>query len=177
MGVLELVLAAAAGAVCLAIAAVIWAMANRRLSDARTAALQTRLALLETEAAAAKSSVDVFDSAVLAADADTPARLIAGEDTLAACARALGCAEEPAAVLACLGGQDGRLKALLDRGAPCAFQIRGPLGTVEVEGRAAGSVCLVKLRISTSAEPGLPGAPRLAESSRDLLRRGKLPAE
>lgn len=163
MGVLDLVLAAAAGAVCLAIAATLWAMAGRRLSDARVSALQTRLARLEVEAAAAKSSVDVFDSAVLAADVDTPARLIAGEETLSACARALGAADHPAAVIQALGGQDGRLKALLELGAPCAFQIRGPLGTVEVEGRAAGAVCLIKLRLSTGIEPGLPGAPRLAE--------------
>lgn len=163
MGVLDLVLAAAAGAVCLAIAALLWATAGRRLSDARIAALQASLRRLELEAAAAKSSVDVFDSAVLATDIDTPARLIAGEETLSACARALGCVDQPAAVLECLGGQDGRLKALLERGAPCAFQLRGPLGTVEVEGRAAGAVCLIKLRLSSTAEPGLPGAPRLAE--------------
>jgi signal transduction histidine kinase len=163
MGVLDLVLAAAGGAVCLAIAATLWALAQRRLADARISELQRRLERLQADAAGAKSAVDIFDSAVIAADIDTPARLIAGEDTLIACAKALGGAATPDAVLAALGGQDGRLKALFDRGAPCAFQIRGPAGTVEIEGRAAGAVCLVKLRLSSGVEPGLPGAPRLAE--------------
>jgi signal transduction histidine kinase len=163
MGLVDLLLAAAAGAVCLAIAATLWALAGRRSADARLQGLQARLARLQDEASAAKSSVDVFDSAVLVADPDSPARLIAGEETLTACARALGAQPTAAAVLGALGGAEGRLKALFERGAPCGYQVKGPEGVVEVEGRVAGAVCLVKLRLSTGVEPGLPGAPRLAE--------------
>jgi len=163
MGVLDLVLAAAGGAVCLAIAATLWAFAGRRLGDARIAQLQDRLREVEAAASAARSSVDVFDSAVLVAEADGPARLVAGEEALAACARALDVEPRPDAIVGALGGQDGRLKALFAHGTAVGFQIRGPSGVVEVEGRVAGAMCLIKLRLSAGAEPGLPGAPRLAE--------------
>jgi signal transduction histidine kinase len=163
MGVLDLVLAAAGGAVCLAIAATLWALAGRRLADARIHQLQSSLRRLEAEASAARSSVDVFDSAVLTAEDGAAAQLVAGDETLAACALALACAADPASVLSALGGRDGRLKALFDTGVAVGFQIRGPKGVVEVEGRAAGAVCLIKLRLSAGVEPGLPGAPRLAE--------------
>ena len=163
MGVLDLVLAAAGGAVCLAIAATLWALAGRRMADAHIAALQARLARLDAEASAARSSVDVFDSAVLAAEAGGAVRLVAGDETLAACARALGAEADPASVLEALSGEGGRLQPLFDHGAAVGFQIRGPFGVVEVEGRAAGGMALVKLRLSAGVEPGLPGAPRLAE--------------
>lgn len=163
MGVLDLVLASAAGAVFLAIAATLWALAGRRLADARIAELQAYMRRLEVESSAARSSVDVFDSAVITAEVDGPARLVAGEDTLIACAQALGTDATPAAVLDAIGGQDGRLKPLFERGVPIGYQVRGTQGSVEVEGRAAGAVCLIKLRLTAGAEPGLPGAPRLAE--------------
>ena len=56
-----------------------------------------------------------------------------------------------------------RLKALFDRGEPCAFEARGPNGAVTVEGRPAGALAWLRLSASSAApEGGLPTAARLA---------------
>src|SRR5258706_161257 len=84
-----LILAATAGAVCLAIFAVLSAWATRRTGDARAAALAARLAAAERRARASQASAEAFDTALVAIE-DGRASLITGEDSLAACAAVLG---------------------------------------------------------------------------------------
>ena len=77
----ELMLAAAAGAVSLAISAVLWAFAQRRAADRRVAELRTRIRQLEFAAETAQASVEAFDSALLAVE-DGHALLASGEESL-----------------------------------------------------------------------------------------------
>src|ERR1700750_3050094 len=88
----QLILAAAAGAVSLAICAVLWALAQRRRAQDRVEAYAQRLAAIETRADAAQASAEAFDSALLAVE-DGRALLASGEESLAICAEALGLAD------------------------------------------------------------------------------------
>ena len=139
----ELILAAAVGAVCLAVSAVFWAFAQRRVADRRVAILNARVRQLELGAETAQASVEAFDSALLAVE-DGRALLASGEESLAVCSVALGLAETDAqAVLNALMRADPdharSLRALFERGEACAFEVKGPAGVVTVEGRAAGA--------------------------------------
>src|SRR5690242_8362718 len=143
VGAQDLILAAAAGAVALAISAVLWALAQRRAGQARAAALEAKLAVLEMRAEAAQASAEAFDSALLAVE-DGRALLASGEESLALCASALGLADaEPQAVVNALMRADPdharRLRALFERGEPCAFDVQADAGVLTVEGRAAGA--------------------------------------
>ena len=146
MGIFDLLLAAAVGGVCLAVAATLWAAAQRRSTTARLKASQAR----EGDGG---GWADAFDTAVLAVEAGTP-RLVAGEDSFAGCAEALEVASEPSAMLDALiraGGDRGRrLKALVEKGEPCDFQATGPKGVVLVQGRALGAVAWLKLGLAGS---------------------------
>jgi len=138
----ELILAAAAGAVCLAICATLWALAQQRVGRSRLAALQARVAALKTQAEVAQSSVEAFDSALLAVE-DGRAILASGEESLAVSATALALeTADPQSLVNALMRADPdharRLRALFERGEACAFEVRGPDGVVAVEGRAAG---------------------------------------
>ncbi|HEY0437384.1 MAG TPA: PAS-domain containing protein, partial [Phenylobacterium sp.] len=163
----ELILAAAAGAVSLAICAVLWALAQRRQAQARVEALSARLASLELRAEATQASAEAFDSALLAVE-DSHALLASGEEALGVCAAALGLAEaEPQAVVNALMRADPdharRLRGLFERGEACAFEVQGPGGLVAVEGRAAGAIAWVRLSAAAGEEDqGLPTAPRFA---------------
>ena len=66
MGASDLILAAAGGAVCLALAATLWALAQGRALGARLQEQSGRLKTAEFEADAARGAVDAFDGAVLA---------------------------------------------------------------------------------------------------------------
>ncbi|HUO21282.1 MAG TPA: ATP-binding protein [Caulobacteraceae bacterium] len=166
MDALHLVLAAAAGAVLLALAAALWAAAARRVADARIAALQHRLARAEQQGEAARGAIEAFEGAVLSIEGDT-VRLAAGEDALPAIAALLGAAETPAAILTALTQPQAplapRIAALTERGEAFIGQVLGSAGAVEVEGRAAGAVCWLRLSLRKEAETGLPGAPMLGE--------------
>ena len=95
----QLILAAAAGAVSLAISAVLWALAQRRQNQLRLDQLAAGIRALEARAEAAQSSAEAFDSALLAVE-DGQALLASGEESLAVCAEALGLSEaEPQALL------------------------------------------------------------------------------
>ena len=83
----DLVLAAAIGALCLALAASLWAVSVRRRADQRVAAASDRLARLEGLADATQASAEAFDSAMLTVE-DGHAELAWGGDSLALCARA-----------------------------------------------------------------------------------------
>src|SRR5260221_14607756 len=161
-----LILAATAGAVCLAIFAVLSAWATRRTGDARAAALAARLAAAERRARASQASAEAFDTALVAIE-DGRASLITGEDSLAACGAVLGVSQaDTQAVVDALAAADPeharRLTGLFERGEPCAFEARGLHGGVSVEGRAAGLLAWLRLSPIAGAETGLPTAARLA---------------
>ncbi|HEY3950809.1 sensor histidine kinase [Phenylobacterium sp.] len=162
----QLILAAAAGAVSLAICAVLWALAQRRAARARVAEISRRLAGMEARADAAQASAEAFDSALLAVE-DGRALLASGEESLALCAEALGLAEpDPQGVVNALMRADPdharRLRALFERGEACAFEVRGDKGLIAVEGRAAGAMAWLRLSVGQTEDQGLPTAPRFA---------------
>ncbi|UTP39934.1 PAS-domain containing protein [Phenylobacterium sp. LH3H17] len=162
----ELILAAAAGAVMLAICATLLALAQRRQGEARIEALRQQVAGLELGAEAAQASAEAFDSALLAVQ-DGHALLASGEESLAVCVTALGLVNaDPQAVMAALMRADPdharRLRALFERGEACAFEVRGPAGVVAVEGRAAGALAWLRLSAIIGEDAGLPTAPRFA---------------
>jgi len=167
----ELILAAAAGAVSLAICAVLWALAQRRRAEVRVRELGRRLSEIESRADAAQASAEAFDSALLAVE-DGQAALASGEESLGACAAALGLDEAspralvPQALVNALMRADPdharSLRALFERGEACAFEVQGPGGAVSVEGRAAGALAWLRLSAILGEAPGLPTAPRFA---------------
>ena len=162
----QLILAAAAGAVSLAISAVLWALAQRRLNQARLDELTAKIRGLETRAEAATASAEAFDSALLAVE-DGQALLASGEESLTICAEALGLGEaEPQNLLNALMRADPdharRLRALFERGEPCAFEVQGAGGVVTVEGRAAGALAWLRVSGVLGEDAGLPTAPRFA---------------
>jgi hypothetical protein len=157
--------ASAAGAVSLAFGVVLWSWARHRGAQARIALLQARIDAGERRTEAAQASAEAFDSALIKIE-DGHAELAAGEDSLAACAAALGVAAEPQPVINALMRGDPehahRLRALIERGESCAFEARGAHGGVSVEGRAAGAQAWLKLAAGAADELGLPSATRLA---------------
>ena len=162
----QLILAASAGAVSLAICAVLWALAQRRRAQDRIAVLSARLAVAEARAETAQASAEAFDSALLAVE-DGHALLASGEESLAVCAEALGVpAPEPQAVINALMRADPdharRLRALFERGEACAFEVQGEGGLVAVEGRAGGAMAWLRLSAAVGQDAALPTAPRFA---------------
>ncbi len=168
MGALDAAFAAAAGAICLAFAATLWALAQRAKAQSRIAELMEALGAFERRTEAAHASAEAFDRAVVVIDAEG-ARLASGRDSLSACALALGLrpdADAAAVVEALVRSHPEharRLKALAERGEPCDFEARGPAagqGAVVVEGRTAGAFAW--LGLSAVAAAGLPSAARFA---------------
>jgi PAS domain-containing protein len=161
----DLILAAAAGAVCLAICVTLWSLGQRRGFEARIAALKTRLIEQGGDVVDAPAWVEAFDTAVIAVEAGR-ASLVAGGESLAACAQVLGVSADVQAVVAALGGADPdhahKLTALFETGEPCAFEARGANGWLTVEGRAAGSLAWLRLAAGSGGESGLPSANRFA---------------
>jgi signal transduction histidine kinase len=162
----QLILAAAAGAISLAICAVLWALAQRRNAQDRVDDLARRLASVEARAETAQASAEAFDSALLAVE-DGRALLASGEESLAACAAALGVADvDPQGLVNALMRADPdharRLRALFERGEACAFEVKGEGGLVAVEGRAAGALAWLRLSAAAGEDAGLPTAPRFA---------------
>jgi signal transduction histidine kinase len=167
MAALDAAFVAAGGAASLALAATLWALAQRRVASARVRELKEQLQRFEGRAEAAHASAEAFDSAVVTIEGGA-ARLASGADSLAACALALGLSEDadaPAVVQAVAKLEPEharRLKALIEKGEPCDFEARLPHGktAVVVEGRTSGA--LAWLRLSTAAGEGLPSAARFA---------------
>lgn len=162
----ELMLAAAAGAISLAISAVLWAFAQRRAADRRVAGLKARIRQLELGAETAQASAEAFDSALLAVE-DGQALLASGEESLAVCCTALGLSvQDPQYLLNALMRADPdharRLRGLFERGEACAFEVKGPAGVVTVEGRAAGALAWLRVSAVLGEDQGLPTAPRFA---------------
>ena len=166
MGSANLILAAAAGSVCLAFCATLWAVAQRRAGDARAAALEARIEDLTAGAEAARASAEAFDCALVVIDEGT-ARLASGEEALAACAAAFDRDEDDAqglleAMIAADPDHARRLRTLIEKGEACAFEARGPFGAISVEGRAAGAQAWMRLTALAANEAALPTAARLA---------------
>jgi signal transduction histidine kinase len=161
----DLILAAAAGAVCLAICATLWALAQRRGFEARLTALQSKLSGLGSGVLAAQASAEAFDNVLISVE-DGQAALVSGADSLAACAQLLGVSADAQDVVQALIRVDphhaGKLSDLFERGEPCAFEAQGKNGSVKVEGRAAGALAWLRLGVSTSDEAGLPSSARFA---------------
>lgn len=163
---MELIVAATAGSVCLAICAVLWALIQRRAMDSRLKGMQARLEAVEGRAAAAQASAEAFDSSLLVID-DGRALLASGEENLEACAAAFALsAVDPQSMVNAIMRSDpdhaARLRALFERGEACAFDARGPKGVVSVEGRAAGALAWLRLTAAAGDESALPSAARLA---------------
>ncbi|THD74563.1 MAG: PAS domain-containing sensor histidine kinase [Phenylobacterium sp.] len=166
MGAHDLILAAAAGSVALAICAVLWSLVQRRHAAGQVQALRARLAAIESRADAAQASAEAFDSALLAVE-DGHAMLASGEESLAICASVLGVAPvEPQSIVNALMRADPdharRLRALFERGEACAFEVHGEAGVVSVEGRAAGALAWLRLSAAVGEDAALPTAPRFA---------------
>jgi signal transduction histidine kinase len=162
----NLILLACAGCVSLAICAVIWALAQARRTREQIASLSARLAESEGQAEAAQASAEAFDSALLSVE-DGRASLVSGEDSFAACVTVLALAKPDAqSLVSALMRADPdharRLRALFERGEPCAFEARGTSGAVSVEGRAAGALAWLRLSAVAGDDAGLPNAPRFA---------------
>ena len=161
----DLILAAAAGAVCLALCVTLWSLGQRRRFEARIAALKARLVLHGGVEDDAPAWVEAFDAAVLAVE-DGHARLAAGGEGLSACAQVLGVAGDPQAVVAALAATDPanahKLAALFERGEACAFEARGAGGWISIEGRSAGALAWLRLAPASGGDAGLPSAPRFA---------------
>ena len=162
----DLMLAAAAGAISLALSAMLWALAQRQAADRRLAVLTARIRQLEAGAETAQASAEAFDSALLAVE-DGRALLASGEDSLIVCCTALGLANpEPQGLLNALMRADPDhargLRALFERGEACAFEVMGPSGVCTVEGRAAGALAWLRISAVLGEDQGLPTAPRFA---------------
>ena len=166
MGALDAAFVAAGGATSLAVAATLWALAQRRQAAARIRELADALAAFERREDVAQASTDVFDRAIVVIEPNG-ARLASGRDSLAACATALGLVSTaaPDAVVDALirshPENARRLKDLLESGEACNFEARGQgKDAVVVEGRTAGAFAW--LGLSTVADAGLPSAARFA---------------
>ncbi|HEX3920345.1 MAG TPA: ATP-binding protein [Caulobacteraceae bacterium] len=161
-----LLLAGGAGAASLAAGLAVWALLARRTADSGERASAADLADAQRRQRAGEASAEAFETALIQLG-DGPARLVAGEESLAACAERLGVTGASAdAVLEALraAGDDPAkaLAALVETGAACAFEVRGPGGGVAVEGRAAGALGFLRLTLLASDEGALPSAARLA---------------
>jgi signal transduction histidine kinase len=166
----DLIVAAAVGAVCLALAATLWALSVRRQADRRVAAMRDRLERLEGMADATQASAEAFDSAMLTVE-DGKSQLAWGGDAFGLCATLMGLDEaqalaQPRLVVEALMGADPdhrrRLIALFETGEHCAFQVRGDAGFVAVDGRAAGACAWLRLQPMIASDGGLPPAARFA---------------
>ena len=68
----DLILAASAGSICLAISATLWALIQRRRTEERVRLLQARLDAMGGDAEIAQASVEAFDSALLVVEDGRP---------------------------------------------------------------------------------------------------------
>jgi len=146
---LELVLAAALGAVCLAISATLWALVQRRRATRRVTDISRRLAAVERDAAAAFGAIEAGGGALISIDRTGRAYLASGDEPLLHCAASLGCAPAPHDVIDTLlsvdPGHRRKLEALFGGGQPCTFEARGSAGPIRVDGGAAGAMVWLRL--------------------------------
>lgn len=162
----DLILTAVAGAVCLAICAVLWAIASRRSLGRLVRVLSAELAARQARDHAVEASSEAFEIALIRVTGSSP-ELVAGADSLVACAHVLGLSDiSPRAIVESLIRGDPehgrRLTALFERGEPCAFAAQGTRGSVSVEGRASGALVWLRLTAAEGEAGVLPTAARFA---------------
>jgi signal transduction histidine kinase len=162
----DLILAATAGAVCLAICVSLWSLSQRRSFEARIAALKARLVEQPGgDSPNAPAWVEAFDTAIVAVEGDQ-SWLAAGGEGLSACAKVLDVEAQVQAVVTAIGRADPdhaqKLTALFERGEACGFEARGKAGSVAVEGRASGALAWLRLSAVSGGDVGLPSAARFA---------------
>ena len=167
----DLILAAAGGAMCLALAATFWALAQGRSFGARVAALNGQLKQAQFEAESARGAVDAFDGAILVLQSDD-VTLVSGAETVASCARLFASRGDPRSVLETLAHIDphvgARLQALVDGGEGFTGQVHRGDAAVEIEGRSGGATAWVRLSLrqaseNPGADTGLPSAGLLTD--------------
>ena len=162
-----LTLAATAGAVALALSAMLWGLAQRRTGGG------------QADGGGVPAATEAFGAALICLGRGG-AELVGGSDALSDCARALGVPAQAQAVVDALGAADPgharRLVALATEGEPFTFEVRGTHGLVKAEGRASGAVAWLRLSPAPAEAggeaQGLPSAARLA----DLLDARTAPA-
>lgn len=140
---------ASAGAVALAFAVLVWTWRFRKAYQSRTRDLEIQLADAHTSIAEAEAAASAFEGALIAVEGDE-VRLLAGEEALADCARALKSdPEDPAALLQALAAlapdHAVRLKGLIEKGEPFRFTARAEGGPVTVDGRSSGAVAWIRI--------------------------------
>jgi len=154
----DLAYAASAGAIALALSTLVWTWRFRKQTQARARELEIQLAEAQTTIAESEAAASAFDGALIAVEGDE-VRLLAGEEALAECARALKVdPADPAAVLQALAGvapeHAVKLKALIDKGEPFRFTARSEGGPITVDGRSSGAVAWIRIAPLIEASPG-----------------------
>src|ERR1700761_1180035 len=125
MDVSDLILAAGAGMVCLAISATLWALVARGRAQARVDVLRAQLSEMEYASASALASTDSDGTALVTHDHGN-LTVTSGREAAAACARALGCDNAPSSLVLALRRQNpqqlDKLERLFGKGEPFAFE-------------------------------------------------------
>ena len=137
-----------------------WALIERRRATLEARAADVRLETVESRVESEQAWSDAFEQCVLAIEDGRP-RLVSGEESFAHCAAALQVEAEPPSVLAALmenADHAQRLRALIDRGEPCAFHAGGLL----VQGRTSGAVPWIRLERGNAVPAGLGGGDELS---------------
>ncbi len=148
----------------LALAAGLWALAERRRAEDKAREVDTYLTGLGARVDWDQAWTDAFDLAVLSVEDGRP-RLVSGEETFALCCAALGVGADPGALVSALMDNPDhalRVRGLIDRGEPCAFHASGPGGGLDVEGRTSGAIAWLRLSRSTAVQQGLPSSDQFA---------------
>ncbi|OYW80607.1 MAG: two-component sensor histidine kinase, partial [Asticcacaulis sp. 32-58-5] len=175
MDVSAIALAVAGGSLALALTTTYLSWRQRSALSAQRDGLKTDLTLKQTMLSELDAATSAFDEAFLAVEGDM-VRLVWGDDTLKACAEALGIACPPGRDIAGCTPQvlealsqsspqaEADLKALIEAGKPCRFEIFaekavGVAGkTLIVEGRPSGATAWIRLAIA-GAQTSLSSGP------------------
>ncbi len=130
-----------------------WGLAAR-LARRRGQAGAARAATSHRDGARLTAAIEVFETAIILIDDGRPT-LIAGEAALTACAKILGVAPLPARIIDAMAAAEPdharRLQGLIQRGAPFDFEVDGPRGALDVQGRATGALAWLRLSVAAGA--------------------------
>ena len=159
MGATAPLLTATLAALAVAAIAIAWAMLERRRALAESHAYNGGLNGLAQRVDWEQAWADAFEQCVIALEDGRP-RLISGEESFVHFAAALGVEAEPPSVLAALresAEHAERLRALIERGEPCAFHVGSAGGPLEIQGRTSGAVAWLKLTRAAGSSAALAG--------------------
>ena len=131
-----------------------------RQTRARVRVDGARRARTEKAAARLAASSEVFEAALILIE-DGRSALVAGEEAFGVCAAILGAPPQPARLIDLMikGDPDHarRLQGLIQRGESCDFEVDGPRGALDVQGRAAGALAWLRLSVSAGANVNVKG--------------------